>query len=88
MSALTSILVMLPSLVNGLLPTPAPGESNLGYIILLLFLSPVVGLIVASAFGKPRNSKVLGILIGVLGLLTFGFIFVVFILSGLLGIFF
>lgn len=88
MSLLKTIALTLPIIFSRILPTPAPGESNLGHIILILFLSPVVALLSASILDKPRDEKLIAILIGTLSLFTFGFITLIYILSVVLGIFF
>lgn len=88
MSLLQTVALMLPSLVNSLIPPPAPGESNLGYVILVLFLSPIAILIGGAIVGKPRNTRLTSILIATMGLFAFGFIVVVFILSAVLSFFY
>ncbi len=88
MSLIQTIALVLPSLINGILPTPAPGESNLGYVILVLFLSPVAILIGGAILGKPRDGKLIAILIGTIGVLAMGFVVVVLILSAVVGIFY
>jgi hypothetical protein len=88
MSLLQTVALVLPSLINSLIPPPAPGESNLGYVILVLFLSPVAILIGGAILGKPRDSKLISILIGTIGLFAIGFVVVVFVLSFVVSFFY
>lgn len=63
-------------------------EMSLGLIILTIVEMPVLILILASIFGRPKRMKVTGLFLGWLILMFAGFVAVVWIIGFILGLFF
>jgi len=61
--------------------TPAPGMSNIGYIIVAIILSPALILILAALLGKPREPRILLIFL----VMVFGMYAVFIAMTYLLG---
>jgi len=63
--------------------TPAPGTSNLGYLIVAIIASPAVILILAALLGKPREPRIVLIFL----VMVFGMYAVFIAVTYLLGLF-
>ncbi len=62
--------------------TPAPGMSNIGYLIISIIISPAIILILAALLGKPREPRIVAIFL----LLVFGMYAVFIAVTYLLGL--
>jgi uncharacterized membrane protein YeaQ/YmgE (transglycosylase-associated protein family) len=60
----------------------------LGYLVVGIIETPVLILLLATFFGKPRQYKITGVFISFIGMMVILFISAVFGLSYLLGIFY
>ena len=59
-----------------------------GYIVVGIIQGPVLILLLATFFGKPRQPKITGVFVGFIALMVIVFVGAVFGLSYLLGLFF
>jgi hypothetical protein len=88
MNELIKTLQSTSHLINQYLPKPPTGQSNLGYLILGIILSPVVVLLLMSVLGHPRKMKITILFLGFLIFMLGVFISVTYLLGVVTGIFF
>jgi ABC-type transport system involved in cytochrome c biogenesis permease subunit len=79
------VLGAVISILEQIIPNPPPGESNLGYFILAIFLSPVVILVVSAITGKPRSGRAIEVLVTVMCVAILGFAIFTYIISYVLA---
>ena len=78
-------MIAIESVLQQIIPQPPPGESNLGYFILAIFLSPVVILVISAISGKPRSGRAIEVLVTVMGIAILGFAIFTYIISYVLA---
>jgi hypothetical protein len=88
MNEIIKAILSSSNLINQQLPTPPLGQSNLGYIILGIILSPVVVLLLMSVLGHPRKMKITVLFLGFLIFMLGAFLSITYILGLVTGIFF
>jgi hypothetical protein len=85
LSLFQTSLIAIESVLQQIIPQPPPGESNLGYFILAIFLSPVVILVISAIAGKPRSGRAIEVLVTVMGIAILGFAIFTYIISYVLA---
>ena len=81
-------LLICASMVNQYIPTPPKGQSNLGYLILGIIVSPVIILLLASVLGRPRKTKITILFLGFLVFMLGSFITITYLLGFVTGFFY
>lgn len=84
---MNELLSLMVGLVGSLVDANGTNGIPLGYVVLVVILSPVVVLMLATLLGKPRKMKVTGLFIAWLGMVFTVFIGAVYVLSFLTGMF-
>ena len=88
MIELSRFLMLYVNLVNAYIPTPPRGQSNLGYLILSIIVSPVIILLLASVLGRPRKRNITILFLGFLVFMLGAFITITYVLGIVTGLFF
>ena len=88
MNEIAMILLSIARPVLQVLPDAPRGQSNLGYIILGIIVSPVIVLLLMSVLGRPRKMSITVIFLGFLVFMLVGFITVTYALSFITGFFY
>ena len=81
MSKILALLTNVASSPSG------TGGMSLGQIVLIVIISPVIILLLATLLGKPRSSKVTGLFLAWLALIFCVFIVAIYGLSFITGLF-